>query len=576
MTELALIVVMGAAAQWAASRLRLPSILFLLAAGLLVGKDALGWVDPDSLFGDLLFPIVSLSVAVLLFEGGLGLRVKDLGEHLHVVTKLVSLGAAVTWVLTALLAYGLLGFEWRLAILLGALLTVTGPTVVQPLLRNIRPTGPSGPLLKWEGILIDPIGAGLAVLVLEGIGGATAGHTVWAIAKTVVVGGGIGVLSGWVLARLLERFVLPDHLHNPVALAMIFGGYVLADAAQHEAGLLTVTVMGVYLANQKRASVRHILEFKENVRDLLIASLFIILTARLDLKSFATLPWGTVGFLLALLLIVRPACVWIATAGSSMTRADRHFMAWMAPRGIVAAAVASIFADRLGPQAAGFAEATFAVILATVLFYGLTAGPFARRLGLSEKNPQGFLFLGAHEWARALAQVLQEHRLRVLLVDLNAENVRLARMAGLPVHRGRLPSEETDEHLDLAGIGRFFALTPNDEVNALAALHYAHDFGRREVYQLVLRGTSELERHMRGRYLFGEGCGYWTLASRVAAGATFRATKLSEQFDFAAWKTEHGEDAIPLVVIDSGVAVVGTPAQPLDPKPGQLLIGLVG
>ncbi|MHC4960112.1 MAG: cation:proton antiporter [Planctomycetota bacterium] len=591
MTGLALIVVLGAAAQYIASRLRIPSILLLVLAGFAFGtggpvawaageaKDGL-WaslvIDPDALFGTLLFPIVSLSVAILLFEGGLGLRAPELKQQGAVVFRLITVGALVTWVLTTLAARLALGMTWPIATLLGALLTVTGPTVVQPLLRNIRPAGASGPILKWEGILIDPIGAVLAVLVLEGILGATTGDTVGAILKTILVGGGLGAVFGVALAILLERFWLPDHLHNPVTLALVFAGFVIANTVQHEAGLLTVTLMGVYLANQKRASVRHILEFKENVRDLLISTLFILLTARLDPTMFGVLPWGVIIFLAFLLVVVRPASVWASTVGSSTTRADRAFMAWMAPRGIVAAAVASIFAERLGERAAGFPEAVFAVILVTVLVYGLTGGPLARRLKLAEADPQGFLLLGAQAWAREFALALKQQGLRVLLVDMNPANAREARMAGLEVFHGRLMTEEADEDIDLAGLGRFLALTPNDEVNALAALHYVHDFGRREIYQVVPQKGGELEAHMRGRHLFGADAGYWTLASRVAQGGAFKATPLSEQFDFAAWQAKHGEDALPLVVFDAnGKATLATANHPLDPKPGDTLLALV-
>jgi NhaP-type Na+/H+ or K+/H+ antiporter len=576
LTALALVVVLGISAQWLAWRLRLPSILLLMLMGFAAGPEGIGVVDPDAMFGDLLLPVVSLSVAILLFEGGLTLRRGDIAGHQKVVFRLVTLGALITWVLAAGAAWLLGGISWKAAILLGAILTVTGPTVIAPLLRQIRPTGAVGPILRWEGILIDPVGAVLAVLVLEGLVALLsegAGFSPVAdIGKTIVLGGGAGLIAGWALMQLLARYWIPDHLHNAAALGMAMLAFVVGNAAQHEAGLLSVTLMGVFLANQKRVQIDHIVEFKENVQVLLIAMLFILMAARLEFSELVDVGFGGVLFLIALIVVVRPIAIYACTAGSTLKPREKLFLAAMAPRGIVAAAIASVFALRL--EAMGVAGArsivplVFFVILGTVALYGLAGAPLAYRLGLATRKPQGILLLGAHEWARALGETLRDAGLDVLLVDTNARNIRTARMAGLRTFRGSLLSDVTDEFIDLSGLGRLFALTPNNEVNTLSAQHYRHLFGRAEVYQLP--GGSG---HPRGRLLFDAD--FKTITQAFRDGARFKATLITEQFDIEAWRGQHGTNAIPLLSVEeSGTVEVATTDQEFEAKPGCTLIGL--
>ena len=586
---LAAVVVLGIAAQWIAWRFRLPSILLLILVGFFAGPEWSGIVDPTAMFQQSLFPIVSCSVAIILFEGGLTLKVRELGEYGSVVRKLVSLGAAITWVLAGGAAYLLLDLELPIAILFGAILTVTGPTVVGPLLRQIRPTGAAGSILKWEGIVIDPVGAVLAILVLEAVlaGGLTEGTrlTILGIVETVCVGLFLGVAGAWVLLIMLRRYWVPDHLHNPTALGIVLLVFWGANAIHNEAGLVSVTLMGVVLGNQGRVPIRHILEFKENLRVLLISALFILMAARLRIEDLKQFDWGMVAFLSILIFIVRPLGVFVCTKGAGLSIRERVFMSWMAPRGIVAAAVASVFAFRLEQEgvsdAARLVPMTFLVILGTVVVYGLTAGPLAQRLGLSSAHPQGVMTLGAHAWGRALALALQDAGLRVLVVDANPSHIAQARMDGLKVYFGNVLADNADEELDLQGIGRLFALTPNDEVNALCAIHYRHLFGSSEVYQLtpakeIIRGTEPVPTHMRGRSLFGEEIHHDVLAARFRLGAVMKTTPLTEQFDFAAWRSHYGEGAIPLLTIDeSGAVTVATVNRPLQPQSGQTLVALV-
>jgi NhaP-type Na+/H+ or K+/H+ antiporter len=590
----AAVVVLGMAAQWLAWRLRLPSILLLLVFGFAAGPGRLGLVDPGALFGDeILLALVSVSAALILFEGGLTLSLPELKAAGRVLGRLVSIGLLVTWGLATLGAHLLVGLPWGISILLGAILTVSGPTVVQPLLRDIRPHGRSGTILKWEGIVIDPIGAVLAVLVFESLLSGTlssaAPHALVGVALTLVVGGVGGYLAARLLDLALRRYWIPDYLHNPAALAIVVAAFVLSNLVHPDAGLLTVTVLGMVLANRASISIRHIVEFKENLRVLLLSSVFILLAARLELANFEGLGWGALVFLAGLILVVRPLGVWLSTRGSKLDWREKLFLAWMFPRGIVAAAVASVFALELEASSLGAAEKAaaqtlvpmvFLVIVGTVIVYGLTAGPLARRLGLSTPNPQGVLMVGAHRWARAIATALMEVGVPVRLVDTNRHNLAAARMEGLSTWFGSALSEHAKESIDFADLGRLFALTSNDEVNSLTTLHYVEEFGRERIYQLApetaptARGES-VPTGLQARLLFDADADYWALARRFERGAKIKTTNLTEQFGLEEFQAEHGDCAVPLFTVDKGVLAVATVDKPLKPTYGQTLIALV-
>ena len=435
---LAAIVICGIGAYWIAWRLHLPSILLLLIVGFIVGPVT-NFLDPDLIFNHLLFPIISFSVAVILFEGGLNLHLVELREAGRVIRNLVTLGVLGTWLLITAAAFFIFKIGFPLATLLGAILVVTGPTVIIPLLRHIRPTGPVGPIIKWEGMVNDPIGAILAVLVFEAI--LSVGFheattlAITGVVKTLFVSIIIGLLSAQLLLLLLRRHWIPDFLQNPLSLMMVIGAFTLSDLFQSESGLLTVTLMGLMLANQKKVSVKHIIEFKESLRVLLISSLFIILAARMSMENLEFLNFQSFLFVGVIVLVIRPLVVFLCTLKTKLHWKEKLFLAWMAPRGIVAAAVASLFSIELinvgYPGAEYLVPITFLVIISTVAIYGLTSSPLARLLGLATPNPQGTLLIGAHVWSRALAKVLKEEGYPVLLVDTNRENIASARRTNL-------------------------------------------------------------------------------------------------------------------------------------------------
>ena len=584
LVQLAAVAVFGIGAQWLAWRVRLPSILLLLLFGFLLGP-VLGIIHPDELLGEALFPIVSLSVGVILFEGGLTLKLKELPVSGPVIGRLITVGAVATWIISTLAARLVIGLEWAMAILVGAILIVTGPTVVGPLLRQIRPKGRVGAILKWEGILIDPVGAVLAVLVFEiirlGEVGSVPGFVLLGVLRSLFVGLFFGFAGAGILIALLRRFLIPDHLQNGVTLLLVFAVFAVSDLLAPEGGLLAVTVMGVVMANQSWVPIRHILEFKENLQVLLIGILFILLAGRINIDNLLLIGWESVLFVVILIVVARPVSVLLSTLGSPLDRSERLFLMWMAPRGIVAASVASVFAFQLSTLGLAGADSlvpiVFLVIVITVIFYGLTAGPVARRLELAEQDPQGVLIVGANRFARELAQQLSKYGFRTLLLDSNHRQITQSRLSGLQAHHGNALLEETMEDIDLGGIGRMVALTSNDEVNALAVLHYPEVFGRSEVYQLPSAGGESYKTpsHLRGRILFGPETTYDFLDRQMARGATVKGTPLTSSFTYNEFVAQN-QDAVPLGVITQGgrLSFYTGDTRP-NPKPGQTLLSLV-
>jgi NhaP-type Na+/H+ or K+/H+ antiporter len=585
LVSLSAVIILGIAAQWLGWRLRIPSILLLLVFGILAGP-VLGWINPAELLGPLLYPVVSLAVAMILFEGGLSLSVKEFRAIGGVMAWLVTLGSAITWFIGALAAHAILGLAWPLAILLGAVLVVTGPTVIGPMLRIIRPTGPSGAILKWESIVIDPIGAMLAVLVFQVIVEAgTQPELVVAsmVLKTIAIGAVSGLSGAWVMAFCMKRDLIPDYLQSPVAVMFVVGVFTGANLLQSESGLLAVTIMGFALANQKSVPVQHIVEFKENLRVLLIATVFILLAAHLrpvDLEQI-----GLASFLLFLVLVgvARPAAVFASTLGSKLNLKEKVFLSWMAPRGIVAAAVASIFALRLEELGMAGSEVlvpqTFFVIIGSVTLYGLTAPWVARKLGLAKANPQGVLFMGGHYWVRSLAKTLLDEGFPVMLVDNSRHNVSAAHMDGIPAFYASVFADNVLDRVEISGIGKLMAMTTNDDVNSLAALHFAPLFGRSQAYQLIPEDEKLIEahsRHLRGRFLFGKGMTHAALTQWFTDEAVVKKTRLSEEFGFEALQARYGGKVLPLFLItEDGTLQVFTVEGKLKPQAGQMLISLV-
>ncbi len=586
---------LGFGAQWLAWRIRVPSILLLLLLGFLAGPLT-GLLSPESLQGEWVFAFVSLSIGVILFEGGLGLRVRDLREVGTAVVSLITVGVLITWVLASLGAHFIAGFNVGLAIQIGAILTVTGPTVVIPLLRHVRPSGRVGIIARWEGITVDPVGALLAVLVLEAIvllSGAEADRVSEAMMVALTglfnvffVSLGISITGAALMLVVLRRRLVPDFLLNPFALTLVLATFELSNMLQEESGLLTSTLMGIMLANQPYVSVRRIVEFKEDLQVVLIASLFILLSARLEMSALAFIDWRAVLFLGFLILVVRPIAVFTALIRSRFGWREKVFLSWLAPRGIVAAAVASLFAFRLEPIYPDAVDAlvpvVFLVIVGTVTVYGLTLSPLARYLGLAQPAPQGLLILGANAWSIRLAKIAQEYGRSVLIIDANARAVEQAREHGVRAQCTDALSDTAFDELDLGGIGKLLAMTPNDEVNSLASIHFSEVFERAEVYQLVSRNPVHEERHgmlpmhLRGRPLFAEGADHASLSQRLMQGGELRAFTLEEATDYAALTAEYRDTLIPLLLLKKQPRVeVYVAGESPAPEKGDVLVAFL-
>lgn len=566
--SLSAIGVTAIACQWFAWWVKLPAIVLLLLSGIILGP-LLGWLDPEALFGDLLFPFVSLAVAIILFEGSLTLKFEEIRGLQKVVRNMLTFGVLIAWTTITIGTHFIIGFSWEISLLFGALMIVTGPTVIVPMLRTVRPNAKIANILRWEGIVIDPLGAILAVLVFEVIlsiqlnGHISLTHTAYLFAKTLFVGSFIGVVFGYIFGLVLRKHLLPEFLHNVATLTIVFASFALANELSEESGLLTVTVMGIWLANMKNVTVSDILDFKESLSILLISGLFIILAARLDFALFETLGWSALGLFLFLQFFARPLKVFLSTINSDLSWQEKLMISWIGPRGIVAAAITALFAIRL--EEIGIKEAellvplAFSVIIGTVLVQGATSRFIASKLGVSTPDDSGYLIIGANNVARILAKALNEAGFKALVTDGSWANIKAARMDGLDTYYGNPVSEHADRHLDLVGLGSLLTLTPQKELNALAARYYSNAFSRQNVYYLSTDSVDKESSEQISRTavshdyqtLFGANITFSKLASLISQNASIKSTNISESFDFQAYNDQYGKRAIPLFAYNS-------------------------
>lgn len=589
MTDLALALSFVAAvsllAQWLAWRLKLPAIIFLLGAGLLLGPGS-HLLDPDLLMGDVLFPMVSMAVAVILFEGALTLRFQEIKGLAGTVRNLVTIGMLVTFTVVAAVSHWLLGISTQVSLLFGAVMVVTGPTVITPLLRSVRPKPELDRVLRWEGIIIDPIGALFAVLVLEFVllqsSQNAVLHTVYTLGKTVLLGSLFGFICGYLVAKTLCRGWLPIYLRKIGVLAVVLLAYSLSEQVQHESGLLTVTIMGMVMANRPDLDIDDIIEFKEDLSVILISALFILLAARLNVDKLLALGWPLVLLLLMVQFVARPICVWLSAIGSQLQWQEKAFLSWISPRGIVAAAVASLFALRMQqagiPDADKLASLSFAVIIFTVVLQSLTARPVAKLLGVVREAPKGVLMIGANRLARAIAQTLQKHEMQVLLADPVWENYRQARMDGLEVYYGNPQSEHAEAVLDFSAIRQVYALSPNRHQNANAIVHFAHQFGQKKVFSIRSSqgkgfANQESATFRARQILFNEDATFTKLNSLITQGWQVKGTGLKEAFTWEDYQQRQPE-AIPLFLIDEKGYLLPFSCDCRAPETGDIIIAL--
>ena len=568
-------VMLGILAQWVAWRLGLPAIVLLAGVGLLLGPG-LGWVNPSENLGAGFHTLTGFAVAIILFEGGFSLKTDEIRGMAHGVARLISLGVILAWALGTLAAHYIAGLAWPLAITLAAILVVTGPTVVGPLLRQARLLPRPASLFKWEGIINDPIGALLAFVSFEyalSAGGAN-NEPLWALTSSLlgalVAALVLGAGAGWGVARIFQTRWAPEFLKVPSLLATVMLVYTAANGFMQEAGLLATTAMGMVMGNMQLADAPEIRRFKENVGVFLITLLFVLLTADVEPTTLMRLDLSSIAFVAAMLVLVRPAAILLATLGSTIPWRERLLLGWIAPRGVVAAALSGILGQTLAEAGLEGAELlfplTFTVILTTVLLHGLTFRPLAYYLGLTAGTPHGILIVGASPWTIQLAQRLHEDGVRVLLADSSAYRLSAARSVGIPTYAGELLSDLGRQQLDLAGIGNLLAATENNSYNALVCNRFARELGRDRVFQLPEgTGTDETAEafsdDIRGRTAFSEDATQDEMTRRYYTGWHFEERPI---FSRATMQAPCPEEAEPLLVLrrDGDVEIYGAARQP--------------
>ncbi len=558
------VLVAGFVCHWLAWRVKLPSILFLLTVGITLGP-LLGWLRPNEIFGELLVPLVSLAVAVILYEGSLTLKFQEIRGHGNVVRNLLTAGVLITWLSATFAAKWFLGWDIQLAALFGAIVTVSGPTVILPLLRSIRPTNALANVLKWEGILIDPLGAILAVLVFNFIvitqAAATSGQLYIILGLTVASGVILGVLAGYLFGQVLRKHWLPDYLRDYAALAMVILVFTIAENVASESGLLAVTIMGVWQANMRDLDIEDILDFKESLTLVLVAGLFIVLAARIDLAALVSLGTGAIVVLLLLQFVAGPLRALLCSAGSELRWQERIFLGWIFPRGIVAAAVSALFALRLEelgfPGAENLVPMVFTVIVGTVVIQSLSGKLVARWLDIVNPEPTGVLIVGANSAALFYANALQKAGHRVLVTSMNWRDISAARMAGLPVFFGSAVSVYAERHMNLLGLGKLLALSDQPGLNELACVKFRYEFGMDSVFTVRHHTESSHEKYQvsgdsAGRLLFAGKRTLEDLADIFAGDVQTGTTEITDNFSYENYREKHPNRIILFITSNDG------------------------
>lgn len=568
------IIAIGVFSQWIAWLVRIPAIVLFLVSGVLAGP-VFGVINPTEDIGEVLSPMVGLSVAVILFEGGLSLRLHEFKEAASGVRRLVTVGSALSWALYSTAAYFVGALSLPVSLLFGAILVVTGPTVIIPMLRQAGLNRRTASYLKWEGIINDPIGALLAVLVfqyfvLSGGPGAAGGGVFLdlglAVIISLVLGGGVALALGWAFNHIW----VPEYLKAPLTIACVLVIYGVASEVFAEAGLLAVTVMGMVMGNMSIAGMAELRRFKEYVTVLLVSIVFIVLTADLDPQVLRHLDWHAAALVAVVLFVARPAAVFLSTMFTDMNWRDRLLVGWIAPRGIVAAAVAGVFAPTL--IEAGYTGAQqllpliFAVVFSTVVLHGFSLGRLSRWLRLSAE-PNGVLIVGASPWTTELARALaNELHVQVLLVDSSWHRLRTARLAGVRVLYGEVLSETVQQSLELNEIACMIAATSNDAYNALCCSHFVNSLEHDRVFQLPMYDADEnndakvVARPLRGRPAFSDHAQYEELWRRHHQGWQFYKTKLTDNYRFDDLKRDRSPESIPIAVLHDDKTLLLSPA----------------
>ena len=578
------VAVLGVVAQWIGWRFQVPSILFLLVVGLLLGPLT-EWVRPSQVLGESLPPVIGMAVAIIVFEGGLNLNVRELRTAGSGVLRLVFIALPLNWLFGALAARYAGGLSWPVAILCGAILVVTGPTVIMPLLRQAKLHAKAASILKWEAIVNDPIGATLTLLILSFLlllrGEHQSTSAVLTLAAHAIVGcmvaGGSGVALAYGLRAAFHRDLAPEFLKTPILLAGALGVYALGELIQSETGLVGATVFGVMLANIDVTGLQELRRFKESLTVFLVSGLFILLTADIDRSTITRISWPILLTALTILFLVRPAAIGLATAGARMSLRERLLVGWIGPRGVVAAAVAGLAGEQL--TRAGYKDAplvlpiVFCVIASTVTLHGLTLGPLARWLKLASDAPPGLLIVGSSPWTVNLAELLNRLETPTLLADPSWDALTLAKRRGLSTTRIEILSAVGERLIDLRDFDYLLAATDDDAYNALVCTRFAPELGRERVHQPPPAGQREAlqtTREWRGKYVPHAALSHARLSELINDGYGFIVRAAGEPPP-----TAEGERWPVLALADSGTMRFFSPDSELEPTDGEKVVWFV-
>jgi len=576
MVELAGIIILGILAQWFAWKLKIPAILPLILIGLLVGpvaaeflsEDGTKWIQPIYKDGKGLFPdeslfyFVSLAISIILFEGGLTLKTNEIKNVGPVITKLITLGSLVTFIGAAIAVHFIFNFSWEISLLFSALIIVTGPTVITPILRNIPLKKDVSAVLKWEGILIDPIGALVAVLVFEfisvGGGGAFTKTAFIEFGKIILFGSTFGYTFAHALNFSINKKWIPHYLLNVFALAAVLGVFVLSDAFAHESGLLAVVVMGMVLGNSNSAYLKELLYFKESLSVLLISILFILLAANINMEDMMLIyNWKTAILFAIVVFVIRPLGVFLSTRKSSLNLNEKLFISWVGPRGIVAAGIASLFGLKLAKDGIAGAEyitpLVFMIVLGTVILNATTARLFAKLVGVFLGKSEGILIVGASKISQILGHYLEVNGRHVVLIDSNQENISKAKELGLEALNSDIYSDTLLDNIELNDVGYLMALTGNTSINNFAIDKFSKHFGENGSFRLVTTEEMNDPNNNPKAGLFSHTDDYNTLMDLTKKHPSIQEVDLKDKAHYKSLIeiTNKDKDIIPLFLKES-------------------------
>lgn len=579
-----LVVLIGIMSQWVAWKFRMPAIVVMSVAGLLVGP-LFGFINPQESMGELFHPIITFAVALILFEGSLNLDFKEIRGFNKPVLRIVTIGAFIAWIGGSLAAHYVAGLSLSVAFVIGGLFIVTGPTVILPLLRQAKLKPRPAAILKWEGIVVDPIGALLAVFAFEFIRFLNSEVTLSSFLLffsasifAVLLGCGIA----WILGKSFERGGVPEFLKSPVLFAVVIFVFVFTDEIMEQTGLLAVTAMGMTMANMRLTSIEQIRHFKENISVLLISGIFVMLTASLSPQILLEiLNWKVLLFVMVMLFVVRPLSIWVSTGGTDLTNKEKLLIGWIAPRGIVALTVSGYFASILQnhgyPDAELLTGLTFALVFSTVVIHGFTIGPLAKKLNLTQTDESGILIVGGSRFAAEFAKSVMESGNEVLIIDQTWGSLAHVRKLGLDGHVGDILNEQTSYDLDLTPYRFILAMSKVDMYNSHVCEDFVPDLGRDHLYQTAFHMINESKSPgiRGGQSIFTPALSIFELEDRMTEGHVIRKTLITEQYSYTQYLRERDDKAVLLYILRADKSIeFYNPTLELQALPGDTVVVL--